>query len=214
MRFKNYLLISIIGLLTGILLIPVLSNLEIPFFKLNFLYGAGVVIAVILAFNAALFVAELIRGFLPVFIQLVKFVAIGSLNTVLDFGILNILMLITGIASGFWFSGFKAVSFCFASVNSYFWNKYWTFYSKEEASAKEFGKFLVVSGIGFLINVGVASFAVNFVGAPEGFSPVRWANVGAIAATLASLLWNFLGYKFLVFKNVRGESQLKRPEQL
>jgi putative flippase GtrA len=214
MRIKNYLLISIVGLLTGILLIPVLRNLEVPFFELNFGSGAGIVIAVILAFNAALFAAELIKGLIPVFVQLVKFVAIGSLNTVFDFAVLNLLILATGIASGYGYSGFKAISFCFASINSYFWNKYWTFYSKEEASVKEFGKFLVVSGIGFLINVGAASFVVNLVDAPGGFSPVRWANVGAVAATLASLLWNFLGYKFLVFANVRRREKAERVQQL
>lgn len=214
MRIKNYLLISLVGFLTGILLIPVLRNLDISILRVDFQFSAAVVVAVILAFNAALFAAELVKKLLPVFLQLVKFVAIGSLNTVLDFAILNTLIMFTGIASGYWYSGFKSVSFCFASVNSYFWNKYWTFYSKEEASVKEFGKFLVVSGIGFLINVGVASFMVNLVDAPSGFSPVMWANAGAVIATLSSLLWNFLGYKFLVFANDRRRDKTERVQQL
>jgi putative flippase GtrA len=188
--------------------------LEVPLFRADFWFGAGVVIAVIAVFNIALFVAELMKNVIPVLVQMVKFVAIGSFNTVLDFGILNILIFATDIASGYWYSGFKAISFCFASVNSYFWNKYWTFYSREEASAKEFGKFFIVSGIGFLINVGAASFIVNIMNAPDGFSPVRWANVGAVVATLASLLWNFLGYKFLVFANVQRGNKTERIQQL
>lgn len=214
MKAKNYLLISIVGFLTGALLIPVLKNLEISFFELNFKFGAIIVIAVAAAFNAALFIADLTRKIIPVFVQLVKFVAIGSLNTVLDFGILNSLMLATGIVAGYGYSGFKAISFCLASVNSYFWNKYWTFHSEEGASMKEFGKFLVISGIGFLINVGIASFVVNFISAPGGLSPVMWANIGAFAATLASLLWNFLGYKFLVFENDRKGNKAERVQQL
>ena len=210
MNKKNYLAISIVGFLTGLLLIPVLSNLKLSFFNLNAATGAVIILVIILLFDFALFVAELISRSIPVFLQVVKFMAVGSLNTFLDLGVLNLLILITAVASGYWYSVFKAMSFIIANVNSYFWNKHWTFSSGKSATAGEFGKFFTVSVIGFAVNVGAASFIVNVIAAPAGFSPAMWANIGAVVATLAALAWNFLGYKFIVFGNVRRENKVKQ----
>jgi putative flippase GtrA len=57
-----------------------------------------------------------------------------------------------------------------------------------------------VTTIGFLINVGVASFVVNVIGTQAGISEKLWATVGAIAAAFCAFIWNFLASKFIVFK--------------
>ena len=130
------------------------------------------------------------------FSQAVKFVIVGILNTAVDFAVLNLLMLATGIVAGLGFSLFKALSFLVAVINSYFWNKHWTFQSEREV----FLQFLAVSAIGFFLNVGTASFLVNSVGPQFGLTEQLWANAGAAAGTLVVMTWNFLGYKFVVFK--------------
>jgi putative flippase GtrA len=129
-----------------------------------------------------------------------KFSAVGAFNTLLDGAVLNVLIYLTSIAYGLWYVVFKGLSFIVANISSYFWNKYWTFSAQGRATSKEFGKFFAISAIGFLINIGVAGFIVNILGAPLGISHEKWANVGLVFATLASLIWNFLGYKFIVFK--------------
>ena len=75
-------------------------------------------------------------------------------------------MLLSGLSAGAGYSGFKGISFIAAVVNSYFWNKYWVFASTGKNKKGEFLKFFIISAIGFGINVGIASFAVNIVGAP------------------------------------------------
>ena len=134
--------------------------------------------------------------------QAAKFVLVGILNTFVDLGVLNILMLITQISAGPLYSVFKGISFAVAVVNSYFWNKFWTFKKKSATSSpqKEFVQFSVVSLIGFAINVGIASLVVNAIGPQFGIESKVIANLGAIAATFAAMAWNFLGYKFIVFK--------------
>jgi len=130
--------------------------------------------------------------------QAVKFILVGILNTFVDLGVLNLLIFTTGIASGFGYSVFKGVSFTVAVVNSYILNKFWTF-----KTTGSFGKFFIVSLIGFGVNVGVASVVVNIIGnqlLSFGVSEKIWANVGAIAATFCAMIWNFIGYKFMVFK--------------
>src|SRR3989344_2874250 len=127
--------------------------------------------------------------------QAVKFILVGILNTFVDLGVLNLLIFTTGIASGFGYSVFKGVSFTVAVVNSYILNKFWTF-----KTTGSFGKFFIVSLIGFGVNVGVASVVVNIIRnqlLSFGVSEKIWANVGAIAATFCAMIWNFIGYKFM-----------------
>ena len=69
-----------------------------------------------------------------------------------------------------------------------------------DGAKKEFGKFFLVSLGGFIINVTVASLVVNLIQPQFGLSETIWANIGGIVAALVTVIWNFLGYKFLVFK--------------
>lgn len=147
-----------------------------------------------------LYIAFVLKKTIPMIWQLAKFVLTGVLNTVIDLGILNLLMYEFNIFSGLFFSIFKGISFLGATTNSYFWNKFWTFDSKKKIHKKEFTQFFFISGIGFLINIGTATIIVNAIGPQFSLSAKVWANFGAVIASFAGMTWNFLGYKFWVFK--------------
>ena len=131
--------------------------------------------------------------------QFVRFICVGLLNTGVDFGILNLLMFLTGISSGVGYSLFKAISFIIASINSYFFNKNWTFKKGKKLEKKEFTKFFIVNFMSFCINIGVASFFVNFVNPIDNLSPQIWGNISALMAVGMTTLFNFFGYKYFVF---------------
>ncbi|MEA1926438.1 MAG: GtrA family protein [Patescibacteria group bacterium] len=195
---RDYLFAAIIGGSFGLFSIPILKNIDLPFIPLNIGTYAAIVIFFAVFAVLAIWTAALIGKTIPVVFQFAKFSAIGAFNTFLDWGILNILIIATGIAAGAGYSIFKAFSFIIATFGSYFWNKHWAFQSKQKTSGKELGSFLLVSAIGMIINVSLASFIV--ISSVFDLSPERLANVGAAVATIASLLWNFIGYKFFVFK--------------
>ena len=147
------------------------------------------------------FVTQFLGRKIPALFQLAKFVLVGALNTFIDFGILILLLTIFGVSAGLFYSISKAFSFTCSVVNSYFWNKFWTFGKKEtKGVSKEFGKFFLIAGTGFLVNVGIASFVVNIIGPQFGLSIKIWAMLGAFLAIICVFMWNFLGYKFIVFK--------------
>ena len=99
----------------------------------------------------------------------------------IDFGILNLLIYYSGVAEGVFYSVFKAASFLLANVNSYAWNKFWTFGSREfEGWMNQFIRFFAVVGVGLVINVTVASYVVaQFGGFGGSLSSTVWANIGA-----------------------------------
>lgn len=133
--------------------------------------------------------------------QAAKFFLTGVLATLLDLGVLNALMWISGIATGWGYSIFKGIAFIVATFGKYWGNKFWAFEKKETVEmGKEMLRFFLVTAIGFGINVGVASLVVNMIGPQFGFTKIIWANIGGILAAFAAAIWNFLGYKFIVFK--------------
>jgi putative flippase GtrA len=186
----------IIGFLIGILFLIIFKNVgtEIPYRWL---------LPIVFSFLTLLgiFLAAFIGRKLSIVWQAAKFLLVGTLNTFIDLGVLNLLILISGIASGGLYSAFKGISFAIAVINSYFWNKFWTFKrSKTTAPGKEFLQFFIVSIVGLGINVGSASLVVNVIGPQFGLTAEIWANIGAIIAALCGMTWNFIGYKFIVFR--------------
>ena len=128
-----------------------------------------------------------------------KFLCVGLLNTSLDFLVLNICIFFFGTGhNGELFVVFKSVSFLTAVTNSYFMNKYWVFQNTRKIEAKEPTMFFIISCIGFLINVSIA-FLVFTIFAPP-LSPHWAANLGALAGACVVFVWNFIGYRFFVFK--------------
>tara|TARA_Y100000310_G_C20670673_1_gene810096 strand:+ start:588 stop:1181 length:594 start_codon:yes stop_codon:yes gene_type:complete len=148
-----------------------------------------------------LWIAFLIgKRFLFIF-QLAKFLLVGVLATIVDLGILGLSVMITGITGGVGYAVMKGVSFIVATVAKYSGDKIWAFEQKDTSeTGKEFSKFFLVTLIGLVINITIASLVVDYVGPQFGLSDELWANVGGIAAAFGTVLWNFLGYKFLVFK--------------
>jgi len=134
--------------------------------------------------------------------QISKFVIVGVINTGIDFAVLNALLFSTKIYSGRWLILFNSISFSAAVINSYFLNKYWTFKSQnvEDSKAKQFSQFLIISIIGISINDAIVYGLATFTSPLFGFSAQMWTNVAKLFATAASMVWNFIGYKFIVFK--------------
>ncbi|MCR4306914.1 MAG: GtrA family protein [Candidatus Yonathbacteria bacterium] len=139
--------------------------------------------------------------------QFLKFGVVGVLNTLVDLGVFNLLIFLFGLVSGPLFIVLKAISFTVAVTNSYFMNKHLVFNAGRVSNlagngkSKEFSLFFIVSVVGLLLNV-LVSYAVFMAGktlAPET-SHYLFANTGAILGSGVVMLWNFLGYKFFVFK--------------
>ncbi len=147
--------------------------------------------------------------------QFGKFVVTGFMNTGIDWGVLYLLLVLSGQNEGLYVLVFSAISFSIATINSFFVNKYWTFSHKKskrkDKAAKDFVQFLSVTLVGLLINAGITYLVSNFIppffglGILDAYFPPEkiqdlWVMFGKALATGVSLIWNFLGYKLWVFK--------------
>lgn len=200
LTLQDILFGAINGLIFGALLPIVLRSFNVTILPP---YIITVLSFVALA-AAGIYIGHLLSKFKPFFFQLAKFGATGAANFAIDIGILSLLVAIFYSAANevpnTSFTFFKIASFLLATINSYLWNKFWSFKDKQTKDvAKEFSKFILVSSIGIIINVSIASF-VNSLHSHTSADPKTWAAISAMVGSVATLSWNFLGYKFLVFK--------------
>lgn len=130
---------------------------------------------------------------------LFKFFCVGVFNTTLDFLVLNLCIVLFGTNTiQSLFVIFKSFSFFVAVSSSYILNKWWVFQHGGKGGLKEPALFFVISAVGFFINVSI-SFLVFKLSANQ-LSLHLAANIGALAGTCVVLVWNFIGYRFIVFK--------------
>ncbi len=140
--------------------------------------------------------------------QFLKFALVGVMNTLVDLIVLNTETLLTGVKDGSGYAVQKGFSFLVAVTFSYVLNKHWTFEDKsQENQARKFSQFLSVSIIGMLINVTTATVVVTYLKPVVNpalnlsfLTDQIWVNIGALSGTAIGLIWNFIGYKFWVFK--------------
>lgn len=120
--------------------------------------------------------------------QFVKFGVVGASSTVIDWGIFYILIWTMPI----YYLYAKVISFSFALLNSFIWNRRWTFRSKDSKRAKQFTKFLFIALIGLSLNTLIMYIVVNHLHHRK--------IIGLICATAIVTFWNFLANKLWVFK--------------
>jgi len=126
--------------------------------------------------------------------QAVRFVIVGVLNTFVDLGAFYLLSLIPGMP----LVAAKAVSYVLGICNSFVWNKYWTFSARRsERGGREFAVFFAVNLPPLLVNVVVFTLLGLWIG--SGSEAVRLAK--AFAAAVVSVMWNFLGSRYLAFRH-------------
>jgi putative flippase GtrA len=122
----------------------------------------------------------------PVILQLLRFMAIGFLNTALDFIILNFISKALGITSGFRLGTINIIGFAAAVVQSYYWNRHWAFNTAQTADViKNFIRLVVVGGIG-VFGFLAAIFGSNMHAGPTYYIFVLVIFVIAELAALVS----------------------------
>jgi putative flippase GtrA len=121
--------------------------------------------------------------------QLSRFVAVGALSALVDFGAYHALL-----SLGTWVHAAKAVSFILGTTTAYLLNRRFTFNASEGGRAR-FAGFVLLYGTTFAINVGVN--ALMLVVLPD--IPLRVSLAWVIAQATATAI-NFVMLRTVVFR--------------
>ncbi len=200
---KDYWYAGVIGLVTAFFGRLLLANNEVVLAYGGFslpLWSLFVILPI--AEFVAYIIASKLFSHILFLKQLGRFGIVGLMNVCVDIGIATTLRRAYGVdpLDTMDMLPVLVAASSIAIVNSYFWQRMWTFAEKAPPTRKEFLAFVVVTLIGLGLNTLVSIAIIQGVGALGAFSADRILTISKIAATAVSLFWNFLGYKFIVFK--------------
>ena len=121
--------------------------------------------------------------------QAVKFLSVGVLNTVLDASLYFVLTRWLGLSTLQTLA--KGISYGAGILNSFYWNKSWTFKS-DAGTVAAFVPFALANLAALAINASVMHVCLNALALHE--------IVSLALATGSTFLWNFIISKFVIFK--------------
>lgn len=131
------------------------------------------------------------------FERFVKFATVGAIGTVVDFSVLNLLILVFGL-SKFWAN---TCSFSAAVLSNFIWNRLWTFpESRQERVVPQLVQFALVSLGGYILNQTIflgLDYLVFHVWGTLGY------NIAKAIAILVVLFWNFGINRIWTYRSVK-----------
>lgn len=139
-----------------------------------------------------------------------KFLIVGTANAVVDLGVLNGLLAVSPVKSSFAIFIYNTVAVACAIINSYFWNRHWTFADAADGSVREKWLFWLQAVLNIALNdiivVWLSSYLVFVRAVPLYIS----SNA---AKGLAMLLSSSLSYAMMRLVVFRGRSRQGTPQQ-
>ena len=121
--------------------------------------------------------------------QLTRFVAVGALSALVDFGAYHALL-----ALGTWVHAAKAISFILGTTTAYLLNRRFTFTATTGGRAR-FAGFVLLYGTTFTINIGVNALMLAVLPQLPFRTSVAWVIAQATATAI-----NFVMLRTVVFR--------------
>ena len=136
-----------------------------------------------------------------------RFAIVGAIGAVVDFGILNLLMLV-----GLPFVAAGVISFICAVLNNFLWNRFWTYPdSRSKPISHQLVQFAAINVVGLGIRTPLLAWlekvliplAQNTLSTDFFLSPdVVAHNIALAIAILVVMLWNFIANRYWTYNDV------------
>jgi putative flippase GtrA len=166
--------------------------------------------------------------------RFIKFVVVGAIGFIVDFGVFNLLLgpfsllLAEGTAVHQWllslgltvdhvstlvptFPG--AISFVMAILSNFLWNRYWTYPdSRSKSLRRQFAQFWVVSITGILIRVPILTFTHRPLTELVSYSMPAFShlavrigkNFALMLSVIVVMFWNFFVNRYWTYNDVEA----------
>ena len=93
-----------------------------------------------------------------------------------------IFLVATKLTAGLPQTGFKGVNLCLGIYQQLPAEQAWTFSRRFKRHQKEIYQFILISGVGLLLNVGLDYVFVNMLDSFWNMKPILWAQFSAVMA--------------------------------
>jgi len=176
----------------------ILCGLAVSWIAFDFFEIYGWIFFIILPILSVvgLWMAEVVGRKILFVHQAGRFALAGAFADVIDIKVFQLLILFAPFSITF-----KAISFLVATFIKYWANKYWAFDTSPEQKKifwdNQMAYFFLITAGGLALNV-FSFYYLNKI--QTSISSHLWTELSIIFAALVAAIWNFLGYKFIVFK--------------
>jgi len=141
--------------------------------------------------------------------QIVRFGIVGVLNTTVDIIALNILLWRFPTHDANLLLFYNSIAYILGALNSFGFNKYWTFKHRQAVTGSEILRFAIVNIIGILCNDGII-WSVASISHTLIANPILWANASKGCAIIGIASVSYLGMRLWVFsRSQNGPSNAK-----
>lgn len=143
-----------------------------------------------------------IKRWMASVLQLLRFCAVGGLNTTIDVVAFNLFVWMVPTHHLHRLILYNSLAYLIAAVNSFLCNKVWTFQKRSRITSNEVMRFAVLTGLAIICNDLLLGLATSLLAAFSltGFLLTNAAKIAAIAGTVAL---SYAGMRFGVFN--KGE---------
>ena len=141
-----------------------------------------------------------VRAWRSTFIQFLRYCIVGGLNTVVDIGILNVLLWRFPTHNVQVLVAYNAIAYSSGAISSFFLNKYWTFRRTQRATPRELVRF----GISIVLEIVYSSALVWLAGRilqPFIANITLWGNASKLVAVVCGAILSYLLMRFWTFAN-------------
>ena len=131
-------------------------------------------------------------------VQLIRFSAVGGLNTVLDLLVLNALLLLRPTSSSWLIALYTAIAYCVGAINSFQLNKNWTFTHRQPTTWRELRRFSLATLLGLSWN-SLFTWLASMIAHPFINNALAWTDLSKGLAIASGTLLSFLAMRLWVF---------------
>ena len=143
--------------------------------------------------------------------RFMKFIVVGIISSIVDFGLMNLFTLAFNLSLVL----SQAISFTVAVLNSFFWNRYWTYPdSRSKSVVQQLVQFTIVNVVGIAIRTPLISWLDNILfklldNLP--FPPLPLStmvisqNTALAISILVVMMWNFFINRFWTYSDVSNK---------
>jgi len=138
------------------------------------------------------------RSSARIVLQILRFCVVGGLNTFVDVLAFNLLIWMFPIQDSGLLVIFNSLAYLIGAVNSFCWNKLWTFRQRSEATNNQIARFALVTSLGIICNDAFLWLATTIF-TPLSLTSILWVNVAKVCAIAGSVTVSYVGMRFGVF---------------